>query len=371
MIQESNRTWSDAPVVIDAANVAGSSELSGCGKFCWDRVDVVRKAWRDQIDPDAKFAVVMDTAPANQLGPTCKRRYRDERTAGAVSEVDFGDPEILRIAEEQDAAVITGDFYKDERRRHPWVDGNQDQFFKWEVTNGRVVIVARDMLVPSDFSKTRAEEQAELKALGADVKSPAVERALRQTYRCDNNGCWLHRYDPGRYTGVPNLRDPQQPRCAACGQLLIAIGESPRLVQVKFADPGRAQTERRTLSPDDFLVIGRDSSDELVSKVLGDGGGLISREHARIDWDGSRLSITDLGSKNGTTVRRWAGKQRGYEPELAVHGSTSLNPRDEVRLAGVLLITRSARTFRLEAEPILRRPTTANPPTIAQHGPQD
>ena len=31
----------------DAANLAASEVLTGCGKFCWDRVDAVRRAWWD------------------------------------------------------------------------------------------------------------------------------------------------------------------------------------------------------------------------------------------------------------------------------------------------------------------------------------
>lgn len=366
MSQHGNRTWSDAPVVIDAANVASSMELQGCGKCCWDRVDAIRQAWRDQIDPDATFVLVMDTSKANQLGADCKRNYRRERGDESVIEVDFADPEILRIAEENDAAVISRDGYKDRRREYPWIDGNRGQFFEWEVRDGWTVIVPRDMLLPSEFSKTRAEERAELKGLGVDVNRPEVERALRQAYRCDTDTCWLHKYDPGHYTGVPDLQDPQQPRCKVCHQPLILLGETPRLVQVKFANMTRSKTERRTLAPGSSFVIGRESDDELVSGVLDADLGLVSRQHARIEWDGSQLLLTDLGSKNGTTVRRWAGKVEGYEPAAPVEGTVSLRARDEICLAGVLLITRSARSFMLEPESSPRRPAAEDAPTVVR-----
>jgi hypothetical protein len=367
MIHQRNQTWSDTPVVIDAANVAGSAVLPGCGKFCWDRLDLVRQAWRNQVDPEVTFVMVMDTGPSNQLGASCKRKYRDERRAGEVVEVDFGDPEILRIAEETDAAVITGDFYKDQRREHPWIDGNRTQFFRWEVENGVVVIVGRDMGIPSDFSKTRAEERAELKGMGADVANPEVERALRRVYRCDTDTCWLHKYDPGHYTGVPDVRDPRRPLCSVCREPLTVLGESPRLVQVKLADASRTKLERRTLSPGDSLVIGRNTSDELVSRVLAADVGLVSRQHARLDWDGSQLTLTDLNSKNGTTVRRWAGKQRGYDSAVRITGTVSLGPRDEACLAGALLITRSARGFLLEADDKKAPSPVSSPPTVAQN----
>ena len=254
----------------------------------------------------------------------------------------------------------------DQRRDHPWIDGNRSQFFQWEVEHGAVVIVGRDMGIPSDFSKTRAEERAELKGMGADIAKPEVERALRRVYRCDTDTCWLHKYDPGHYTGVPDVRDPHRPLCTVCREPLTVLGESPRLVQVKFADATRTKLERRTLSPDDSLIIGRDTSDELVSRVLAADRGLVSRKHARLDWDGSQLRLTDLDSKNGTTVRRWAGKQRGYEPAVRITGAVPLGPRDEACLAGVLLITRSARGFMLEAEGKRAQSPVASPPTVAQ-----
>jgi len=370
LTQEVSQAWSDISVIIDGANVAGDDRLSGCGKFCWERVDAIREAWKSRMDPGATFTVFMDAAPSVQLGSSCKRNYKKERSSGQVIEVDFADPEILLLAERTDAAVITGDFYKDFRRDHPWLDGNRNQFFEWRVEDDQIFFILREMGTPTDFSKTRAEERSELKRRGADISKPAVERAMRMSYRCETEACWLREYDPGHYTGVPDLTNPQLPRCAACRQPLAMLGEAPRLVQLKFADSKQSKLERRTFSPGASLVIGRDSSDELVSRVLTADVGLVSRRHARIDWDGSQLSLTDLNSKNGTTIRRWAGKPHGYEPSVSITGTVSLRPRDEVCLAGVLMITRSARSFTLEPEVIQGQRATANPPTIDQtsHG---
>lgn len=370
MGQLSEITWTEAHVVLDGANVAGDGRLPGCSKFCWERVDAIKKAWQAQINPSATFTVFMDTAPGVQLGSSCKRQYQRERDSGGVIEVDFADPEILLLAERTDAAVITGDYFKDARREHPWLEGNRRQFFEWSVEHGHIMIVPRDMGTPSDFSKTRAEERSELKGKGADIAKPAIEKALRMAYRCDNEACWLCKYDPGHYTGVPDLTNPQEPRCTACRRILTVLGEAPRLVQLKFADSKQSKLERRTFPPGTSFVIGRDTSDELVSKVLAADIGLVSRQHARIDWDGSLLSLTDLGSKNGTTIRRWTGKQNGYEPAVRITGTVSLSARDEVCLAGVLVITRSARSFTLEPETMPGQCPAANPPTVAQesHG---
>ena len=69
------------------------------------------------------------------------------------------------------------------------------------------------------------------------------------------------------------------------------------------------------------LTIGRASSCDLV---LPDP--LISREHARIDADGSQLAIHDLGSRNGTLVN---GERIS---------SADLHPGDEINLGGTTLL---------------------------------
>lgn len=366
MAQQLYQAWSDTSVIIDGANVAGDGRLPGCGKFCWERVEAVKQAWKRQVDAGATFIVFMDTAVGNQLGRSCKRDYKRERERGQVKEISFADPEILLLAEQTDAAVVSGDLFKDARRRHPWLEGNCDQFFALEVERDNILIIARNMGIPSEFSKTRAEERSELKEKGADITKPAVEKAMRMAYRCDTEACWLHKYDPGHYTGVPDLTSPQQPRCTVCQQPLMTLGEAPRLVQLKFTDVHRSKLERRTFSPGTSFIIGRDTSDELVSKVLIADIGLVSRQHARFDWDGSILSVTDLKSKNGTTIRRWAGKQRGYEAPVRIDETVLLRSRDEVCLADVLTITRSARSFTLEVETSLGQRRTANPPTVPQ-----
>jgi hypothetical protein len=97
-----------------------------------------------------------------------------------------------------------------------------------------------------------------------------------------------------------------------------------------------------------------------VLGVLESDINLISHQHLRIEWDGSNLLITDLGSKNGTTLRRWAGKLHGYDKISPLEGTVKLLARDEVCLARTLLITRSARSFMLEHEP----ETSTLPPAV-------
>lgn len=68
-------------------------------------------------------------------------------------------------------------------------------------------------------------------------------------------------------------------------------------------------------------IVGRDSTAHV--RLLGDG---ISRRHARITVDGERLTVEDLGSKNGTYVD---GKR--------VDGSCELQSGNEIRVSNELL----------------------------------
>ena len=103
-----------------------------------------------------------------------------------------------------------------------------------------------------------------------------------------------------------------------------------------------------------------------IGKVLDNDIGLLSRQHAKIEWDGSELLITDLASKNGTSLRRWDRKKRDYQPEVEVRGVVSLRPRDEIRLADVLVITRSARNFTFESDTMINQGATSIASTVTQ-----
>lgn len=104
----------------------------------------------------------------------------------------------------------------------------------------------------------------------------------------------------------------------------MAADDVPRLIMVQGPDPGAVMplAEGRT-------VIGRDdSADARVAFAA------VSRQHAAIERDGSRFTLSDLGSTFGTTLNG--------EP---VEGPTELRPGDEIGLVeGVVL------RFEVEAE---------------------
>jgi hypothetical protein len=343
---------SDVPVVIDASNVAGDASITGCGRFCWSRVDELQRGWKKNIDSNTRFLIVVDESVVPQLSSHCKLMYRAASASKDFRVLRFADPEVLHLAEVHDAFVLTLDFYRDHRRSHPWLDGSTTRFIGWQSTGDGLAFGFRDMGVPSDFSKTHAEEAAEFKGRGLIIARPEIRQALSRAYRCDNFNCWVHKYDPGRFTGVPDLTNIREPKCPSCGVLLIDLGTAPRLVQIKLSNFDHTRLERRTLLPGSSIEIGRHSSKEVIRRLLRQNRLAISRRHARIDWDGERLTCTDLGSRNGTQRIPWEGKGRGYGQSVAISTSpTVLMPRDEIQIGRVLRITRSAREFVLDTTP--------------------
>jgi len=343
------RASADAPVVIDGSNLAGDSSLPGCGKFCWSRVESLQRLWRQLIDPATEFHVIVDESLAPRLGAHCKGAFRIASASKNFMIFPFADPEILRIAEVKDAVVLTLDFYRDHRRSNPWIDGSTTRFIGWKASGTSLVFGFRDMGVPSDFSKTRAEEAAEFKGRGLNASRPEIREALRTAYRCDTPTCWVHRYDPGRFTGVPDLSDVSNPKCPGCRRGLVSLGKSPRLVQLKLSNSDQTCLERLTLAPGGAVEIGRELNRDLLAGLLGDDLSTISRRHARFNWDGESLTCVDLGSRNGTSRIPWNGKEKKYGDSIVVSSTAQeVKPRDEIQIGQVLRVTRSAREFLFE-----------------------
>ena len=65
------------------------------------------------------------------------------------------------------------------------------------------------------------------------------------------------------------------------GALVVWSGDTPRLLTLRVPPPG--------------LVLGRES-------LAQTGDDRLSRQHARIRWNGTRFQVADLGSRNGTFV---------------------------------------------------------------------
>lgn len=359
--------WIDATVVVDASNIARDESLTGCSPTCWKRVETIINEWTAQLDPDALCHVIIDAGVASRLGRCCNSQYRHWRSKGAVDEVPFADPEILRTATLTGASVLSRDYFRDARRSFPWIDGDTSRFFDWSVSHDVVVFAPRSMGTPSEFSKSEHEERSEYKGRGVDIRRPEVRHALSRNYRCDTSTCWLHSFNPTRYTGMPDFPRDSAPLCNACRHPLTDIGPAESLVQVKIAVSGAPTVDRRTLSPGELLVVGRDSLHPDLHTALGSRLSQVSRKHVSLEWDGEHLITTDLASKNGTTIRRWLPHQHELDSPQVLKDLTVLHQRDEITLSRLVVITRSGRKFVHERSAPPSGPGTYDEPTRAEN----
>jgi hypothetical protein len=333
-------------VIIDVSNVARDGELPGCGATaCWDRVEAVRSAWHEMTESDSGVLLIADASLLHHLGDHCRQTYQRLRTAQDVLVHDVADTEILGIAEVTDAAVISRDYFKDHRSAFPWIQGNSDRFFVWSPTPSGVRLQPHDMGVATEFTMSRREEEGELKGGGIDVRSGRNLEAARHKYRCNTESCIWHKWNPDVLLSSPAVDRDGVARCPACDQALDDLGVIDRLVQIKLR--GRNdQTVRIHISPGTPLIVGRDGDMAgEIATLLGDEAAKISRHHAALRWDGSNLTIEDLGSTNGTFVEPWLADRREYGAPQRIDDVWALRPRDRVRVGSTLSITRSGRQY--------------------------
>jgi|GEM_PF-4621793 hypothetical protein len=94
--------------------------------------------------------------------------------------------------------------------------------------------------------------------------------------------------------------------------------------QVQLLDNAGASLRVLSLTGDG-LAIGRAETNDLP---LPDES--VSEEHAFIDWDGRQVTITDLGSKNGTAqlcrAHRRAVPVLIWSPSMPAHGAAPTKP---------------------------------------------
>src|SRR5262249_12373900 len=140
----------------------------------------------------------------------------------------------------------------------------------------------------------------------------------------------------GVYCQNGHFEDPQALSCATCGvamnpQQQPMLGPRPPLGVLVLDDGSVFQL-------DTDYVVGREPG--LDPSVAGgqsrplrvaDDSGIVSRVHARVQLDGWRVTVIDLGSANGTKIRYPNGAD---EQMLAPNVPVVLTSGSEVDLGG-------------------------------------
>jgi hypothetical protein len=193
-----------------------------------------------------------------------------------------------------------------------------------------------------------------LKDAGLD---PVRDRALLATrWRCVTPSCLRARFWQDQLLSWPDKDASGQACCPGCGEPLSAAGPRGlcREVVVRTLD-GQTELARWPLEHGVPVVIGRGREDQGISldavSRAPEQVGRISRQHALLQLDEQgRLHVVDLGSSNGTVVRRGPDA-----PALRLESDRgeTVGKGGWVEVAGVLRLELSGQRFpmALEAPP--------------------
>ena len=340
----------DTPeVVVDLANVCRCDFLdSSPDKARWDRFEVLMALWNEWA-PDFAQPVTLaiaDNSLRHDFGTEDRKRFEQAEKNGLVRAVPEADRPILEIAEKVGCAVLSRDNFRAFRSEFPWIDDNFQQFVFWYVEDGRVLIDVKDMGQVESFDRSRAEEESLLKERRIRLEQGLGADLLNFMYRCDDPGCMQHQFDPSYLRTIPKRGKDDEPVCPGCGHRLSVVGSRPRSAIIKVFAP-EGEPARVTVAAGQSLPIGRRHGRQIDVKKLLDSSAAtrVSRDHAEVRFDGSKVFVRDLGSTNGSEIEPWHREAGRREPgqRLEPDRETELRPRDRLVVAGVLVVERSGR----------------------------
>lgn len=347
----------DLELVVDLSNVCKNRDLDQTGDFTrWDRMLGVLDLW-NRWSNGFERPVVLLIADKNlryDFGEEDLALFKQAIKDGYVVEHEKADPVLLELAEETGCVVLSNDNFVGYRRRHPWMEATPARFVQIRTGVMGPRLERLTLSKRTGFSKSRAEEQDELKGLRIDLKRDLGSAVLNSLYRCDNQRCIRRAFVPAGATVLPKVDRSGTVVCPGCQQPLVAVGDLKRSAVVKVTSAVDGRTDHFVLEAGKVVAIGRASLEVPLGGLLAEERqGRLSRRHLAIEFDGDQVKVTDLGSSNGSLLRRWSkADQRLGEPiQLQPNVAYVLRPRDNVTLAGLLIVERSGRRFPFDVQP--------------------
>ncbi len=272
------------------------------------------------------------------------------RRGRVLLEDDVADGIILKLASTNGWKVITGDFYRDHRRQHPWLQNNSEDFFIWKRDGDQVVLVPRTLDALSDHEISRYSEIKHMKDAKLDPMSRDDRSILESLYQCINPGCELRKKNPSYLPISPNRnrKDYEKLECPSCKSSVYELGFVGRVAQLKFKILETGQTGRITFRVDSPVVIGRFEILRALTEITDEDReacAAVSGAHLQVLVTTSGVQVADNGSTNGSTISR-VNKDGSFNPHLDLKQKlTGLNHGDKLYLGGAVEISRSGRKF--------------------------
>ncbi|MET7298364.1 FHA domain-containing protein [Embleya sp. NPDC005575] len=347
--------------IVDVANVCHSEELYPIGEKgpFLARLDAVVHGWRARHGADARIELVADKALLHALDASDKRELQRRAARREVTLRAVADTLVLERAEADLLHVLSGDYFLDFRRRHPWIEAHPERFHHWQQDAHGVHFVPRGIGPEHHQRVSRAEEIKEFRDKHLD---PARHPEIMNTrWRCVEPLCLYARMWTGRLPVWPRVDAGARAVCPGCASPLRALGPRRPTRQVGLADHSTGESiERLPLELGSNLVLGRGrivNGYNLGSRQdrFGEAVRYVSRQHVLLRFAagraGEHVLAVDLGSSNGTEIERWNGS--AYEPgrPLEVDVEEILTPRDRLVLGGGVRVEVSGRRFNADDLP--------------------
>lgn len=298
-----------------------------------------------------QIRAVADRSLIGLLPAEQRRRFRELERSGEIEVSALADERLLALAFDDAAGsvlIASLDHFDDFRRAYPTIQGSTDRFLGWDIAeNGSISLYFRDMEVHDHHRLSRKEESAELKARRLRRDS-LVGQAVSNYFRCSNAECLVAQLWPERIPQLPRYDDRSGAFvCPSCGGELTEVGSRPRAVQLIVYLHG-VERLRLLVSDGERLELGRRHAKRCfgLDQELGEAEvASVSRRHVAVQLDGAMLYVEDLGSRNGSVLRR-----RGEDVALTKGQRVAFGPRDVVALPSGITIDRSGREHPIAAQ---------------------
>jgi len=319
VVDVSNVCWSDKLPPLPPQRSNGKPSVKGPPRL--GRLFALIDAWRAEFGAEARLRLIIDKRTVSELPEDEQLRFKPAARELGIEIVPFADDPILDYAEDTGATVISGDNFVDQRRYRPWIEEHPERFVAWGREAGKTVFRTGHIVHVRERRVSEAEQNADFKSSRID---PRRHREILETrWRCLSRVCGEGRNRQGELLSWPVIDRYNRACCPECMRELVSLGPRGVYRQVVVTAVGSETALLRfPLEKGLPVVLGRGRPEDGIGLEAVPGMppevSKISSVHLLLKLESRDvLTVTDLGSTNGSTVHRGgAATGRGeYQPK--------------------------------------------------------
>jgi hypothetical protein len=346
------------PLILDVSNVCRDKDLEPVGTSAsWSRLEALVSALEASEIEYLTIYYVADRSLHYSLDLAGQKAFRRLEREGVAEQRRFADERIVELAfgstsDYRGALVATCDYFDEFRRSYPEIQPGSGRAVRWRADDtGAPIPHLTDFGNRTHHRMSAKEEKGELAERRLRRRS-IQEKAFAAYFRCTNDSCLVARLWPERLQELPHYDEETDTFvCPSCGGQLDQLGRRLPAVQLIVYLDG-AERSRLLLESGNGLDIGRADAKGCIGLdrfIPTDRVRAISRRHLHTELQGTRVTIRDLKSKNGTLLRRRLA-ETGETRSLPVDRAETWALRDVVVLPGGISIERSGRRHPMVGE---------------------